>query len=670
MINTDDLKKRVDRAPYVKRLNWKSSGGEFRSTCPWHSDKNPSLANYRKDGVWMFSCHPCDKHGDVIAFVMAHDGVTFLEAVKRIKEESGITDEALPSFTFKKRDSVDALQKHVEGLKYLASRGISADFARVNELGLTEYPGIGLALAVPYNEEVVKFRAVNPANKADKFRHLKDRPSRDLLFGINSLCEFDSHVYVCESELDCLTMQAHGFSAVSVSSATTCLQKGELIIREEDLKKLQADDRKIFLALDQDAAGRACADAFEKLLPAYQVYRLEWTSPKDIGEIYQADPINFQSKIAKLTERAQNRPPKWRQQFRTVGQLESGGVQMLVEGFMPEGTCFIGALSGHGKTLIGLSLTKALTTGEPFLDTFRVPKKVPVLYLIPESSGRAFKNRLLKFGIPDDENLFLCRTLSDGPTLLLNDPLILEAVRQLKPVVILDTAVRFSTAKDENSATDNQKLVNDIITLRTAGAAAVIGIHHSPKASAEAKMSLENVLRGTGDLGAMCDGVFGIRRDETLYDNGNGPNQIEVICVKPRDFEPPKPFRVAATYKDGEGLIRSHIDERANLVAIDAASREQDETQVFLNAVRQNGNASYRDLENQTGIARTKLERIAKKVGWEKPRNKTWQPIEAEFKPDNWSNSLDEQRKNLVPTLVPLISSQMAVPSCPTTVAV
>src|ERR1700730_10950758 len=109
-------------------------------------------------------------------------------------------------------------------------------------------------------------------------------------------------------------------------------------------------------------------------------------------------------------------PKEWRSQFATVDELEAGEVRMIIKNFLPEGTIFFGALAGKGKTLVCLSITKALTTGRPFVGFFDVPEATPVLYLIPESSGKAFRNRLKKFGIPNDPNLFLCRTISQGPT--------------------------------------------------------------------------------------------------------------------------------------------------------------------------------------------------------------------------------------------------------------
>jgi AAA domain/Primase C terminal 1 (PriCT-1)/Bifunctional DNA primase/polymerase, N-terminal len=106
-------------------------------------------------------------------------------------------------------------------------------------------------------------------------------------------------------------------------------------------------------------------------------------------------------------------PTNWRDSFKSVGELEQGDVRMLINGVLPEGTTFIGGLPGEGKTLFALSIAKALTTGDPFLGKFFVPETVPVIYLIPESGGRAFRKRCEKFNIPNDPELFLCRTVSE-----------------------------------------------------------------------------------------------------------------------------------------------------------------------------------------------------------------------------------------------------------------
>jgi hypothetical protein len=267
----------------------------------------------------------------------------------------------------------------------------------------------------------------------------------------------------------------------------------------------------------------------------------------------------------------------WREHFKSIGQLEDGDVRMIIQDFLPEGINFVGALSGHGKTLFALSMVKSFTTGERFLGKYKPEQIFPVLYLIPESSGRAFKMRCKAFGIPDDPNRFLCRTISDGVTLLLDDPIVLKAVQEMKPIVFLDTMIRFSESKDENSSAENQAVAKNVLALRAAGAVSVIGLHHATKAFAEGEITLEACLRGTGDIAALCDSVYALRRDRAVFDNGNGPEELDVVCVKDRDIKnPPKPFRIAARYIKEDGTRASFIDETRDFHLIESSAVLQD----------------------------------------------------------------------------------------------
>jgi hypothetical protein len=233
-------------------------------------------------------------------------------------------------------------------------------------------------------------------------------------------------------------------------------------------------------------------------------------------------------------------------------------LQFLITGFLlEECACFITGLSGHGKTLIGLSLCKAFINQSPLFGNpaFEVTERIPCLYLIPESGEKSFKHRLKKFGLVRNDDMFLCRTLSDGAMLQLNDERLLEAAKGR--VVVLDTAIRFTDSADENSAAENKYLSRAIFLLLQRGARSVIGLHHSPKKFETAEhMSLENAVRGNGDIGAMLGLAYAIK----LLD----PEKmlIQVECVKPRDIEPPpQPFQIQG---------RPCIDETGDFVTVGA----------------------------------------------------------------------------------------------------
>jgi hypothetical protein len=216
-------------------------------------------------------------------------------------------------------------------------------------------------------------------------------------------------------------------------------------------------------------------------------------------------------------------------------------ITFAIDGFLQnDGITFIGGLSGHGKTFIMLSMAKALLSGKPLWGYFAVPKKVKrLLYLIPECGIVPVKHRLkllhlLKY--VKDERLRV-HTLSAGPKPKLDDPRILAAAKGSH--IFLDTAIRFGTG-GENDASDNQEgLATDSFALLAAGARTVVGAHHSPKAFERANyMSLENLLRGTGDIGAMLATAWGVKQIERER------NILHIENVKPRDFTPCAPFQL------------------------------------------------------------------------------------------------------------------------------
>ena len=233
-----------------------------------------------------------------------------------------------------------------------------------------------------------------------------------------------------------------------------------------------------------------------------------------------------------------------------------------------------------------------------------------MIYLIPESGGRAFRRRCEKFEIPNDSELFLCRTVSQGATLPLDDASLLEAVARLKPVVVLDTVIRFSESQDENAAAQNKAFVDDVIRLRQTGAIGVIGLHHATKTMRTDGMSLETALRGTGDIAASADAVYGLLRDNMLYNNGEGPNQIEVACLKPRDFEPPAPFRIASTKRRAvtpePGMLvgmESIIDQNHDFQIISRVTQANDTDKRIEALVTETPEITLQGLKEKTGLS-------------------------------------------------------------------
>lgn len=237
-------------------------------------------------------------------------------------------------------------------------------------------------------------------------------------------------------------------------------------------------------------------------------------------------------------------PEKWRDLFHTRKQIEEAPpITFAIQDFLQDDTTtMIGGLPGHGKTLVALAMGKSLLEGTKLFDRFEVNRKTDrLLYIVPEASLTTFADRIKTFGLTKHigDRLFV-RTLSADGELNLSDPRLLEAVKGAD--VILDTAIRFlPDGIDENNAADMRKFSKLLFALLKAGARTVTGLHHSPKflGNGEVRdLTLENVLRGSGDLGAMCGTCWG------SYQVDPETTTLYLEAVKCRDFQAPKPLLI------------------------------------------------------------------------------------------------------------------------------
>jgi hypothetical protein len=211
----------------------------------------------------------------------------------------------------------------------------------------------------------------------------------------------------------------------------------------------------------------------------------------------------------------------------------------LIAGVLQDmGVTFLGSLPGHGKTWILLSIIKALLSGEPLFRYFKVLQTVPrVIYLSPEVQLGQVRIRAERMGLGQyvKDGRLLIRTLTEGPRPDLLDPDIRMAARGA--VVILDTAVRFMEGKENDSDSNRDGLGSKCFALLNAGAQTIIAAHHAPKATENANfLTLQNMLRGSGDLGAFLSGAWG------LFQLDDQTNSIYVANLKPRDQDPFAPF--------------------------------------------------------------------------------------------------------------------------------
>jgi hypothetical protein len=274
------------------------------------------------------------------------------------------------------------------------------------------------------------------------------------------------------------------------------------------------------------------------------------------------------------TLRSRGDEDDWRRMFHTWDELENAPpLRFAIEGFLQEaGVTLIGGLPGHGKTLVMLAMAKALIEQLPLFgfELFTVPRPARrVLYLIPESSLGPFGSRLQLFRLQEHlrSDRLLVHTLSSREQVSLDDPRLLKAAEGAD--VFLDTAVRFMDGS-ENDVESARFFANTLFRLLNVGARSITGAHHAPKSSeGQDYMTLENILRGSGDIGAMLSTAWGVRQVDS------DRNTLYVQNVKPRDFQPCLPFvldgrphldnagHFRMTHKPGEaGQLREYLPRR------------------------------------------------------------------------------------------------------------
>ncbi len=288
-------------------------------------------------------------------------------------------------------------------------------------------------------------------------------------------------------------------------------------------------------------------------------------------------------------------PVDWRTHYHSFAEMESAPpITFLIDGFLPhESIAALAAPVGQRKSLIALNVAHALCTGEPLFDHFKVLKRPErVLYLCPEMGIRSFTDRLRKIGLlPEVGKSLFCRTMSAGTTLELDD---LTPEELGGAVVIIDTAIRYLKG-DENSSEHMRVFAASVFRLMHAGAASVLLLHHSAKGTKESNdLTLENAMRGSGELGAFLTTCWATR----LQDPSEPYKSASFLTnVKQRDFES-RPFEVTSgpdcrlhfVETDGPVTLKNHQGNKANKDGMDAAAEA---------LIRANLSMSVRKLEKE-----------------------------------------------------------------------
>lgn len=198
MIPQDTVNKILDSAQIVDVVSdfvsLKRRGANFIACCPFHNEKTPSF--YVSPAKGIYKCFGCGKSGTAVGFVMEHENMTYVEALKYLARKYGIEvkekEETPEEIAARQRSeslllvldyteqffqkSLDTPEGKSIGYVYFRSRGL--EDATIRKYGLGWAPKSGNALATEalskgYKEEFLTTTGVcikrHDGSLCDKF---------------------------------------------------------------------------------------------------------------------------------------------------------------------------------------------------------------------------------------------------------------------------------------------------------------------------------------------------------------------------------------------------------------------------------------------------------------------------------------------------------------------
>ncbi len=207
-----DLLARVDIVEVVGRhVQLKKAGINHKGLCPFHGEKSPSFIVSPTRQT--YHCFGCGVHGNAVGFLMEHSGLGFIDAVRDLAQQVGMTvpeDESTPAereraAAQKQRQATlnDVLAKAAEhyrrqlkgsprAIDYLKGRGLSGEIAAQFGLGYAPDGWRGLASVFPSYDDplleesgMVIVQGDEGADESDRKRY--DRFRDRIMFPIRSV---------------------------------------------------------------------------------------------------------------------------------------------------------------------------------------------------------------------------------------------------------------------------------------------------------------------------------------------------------------------------------------------------------------------------------------------------------------------------------------------------
>jgi DNA primase len=306
----DSVRDAVNIVDVISRyISLKKSGRNYMGLCPFHKEKTPSFSVHPVKQI--YKCFGCGAGGNVFSFLMEHEHISFLDALKRLAEETGIelelqekspevesenerlvqANEMAQSFFqrqlkenknvleyLKKRDVTeksierfklgfapdawDGLLKHIQHFKYSIETFVKLGLLLKKEREDGHYDRFRNRLMFPIHNtsgKVVGFGGRDLSSKEDTPKYINSPESPiyqksyilyGLYFAKEAIGKSQSAIFV-EGYMDWLQLFQNGIENVVATSGTS--------LTEDHARAIRRYTNDICVCYDSDAAGISAA---------------------------------------------------------------------------------------------------------------------------------------------------------------------------------------------------------------------------------------------------------------------------------------------------------------------------------------------------------------------------------------------------------------------------
>jgi AAA domain/FaeA-like protein len=500
-------------------------------------------------------------------------------------------------------EACDRLMNSKEAMEWLEARGITADLTFHFQLGLCRakcgdkhLSSIGIPLPADINGENFYFKKrVAPwLSKAEQPVGYKKWSQ----YGIPSMLWFThqpknpKQTWIVAGEWDAMMLGWAMKDQEDIAIVTFTTGEGNIPKDQDELAKLKGE---LITFYDLDSAGASGSQKIQSTfgdrcrvatVPAPQ-------KPKEGFDV--SDSLNAGFTPSDFIEAAAQAksycPPKKENSLRSrlvsnrdLYDRAPDYVEFLVPDLLTEDELFV--LAGPprgGKSLLAMTLSKAVATGGRFLD--RPVMQGSVIYVNCEDSEAKVKQRMIAQQWDPDLPVYWMDKfkLSELPHLI-------EVAREMDDLrlIVLDTLSRIRDDSASESAAELGRVLEPLQEMAKELKVCIVIAHHTGKIGDKEMIDPFDLIRGSGAIRATCRGAIVIAPGDNCFrliaENGHSEKLDVKIRINPDDWEWKllgkwSPKAVTETFRD-------QVLEHLNRVAESTISEIAKALQISANVVK------------------------------------------------------------------------------------